>query len=95
VDIPQAATANKPTVHMGAKHPEPISVLVPMPQIVAEELLGLCIRAETTECGHDAGILMQAAQIVQILDPQAASDQAVCAKRMYCFHICSELEGIT
>jgi hypothetical protein len=51
-----------------------------MPQIFAEELLGLLIRAEATECCHDAGIMVHPAQLVQILDTQAFSDQAVCAK---------------
>jgi len=51
-----------------------------MHQIFTEELLCLLIRAEATECCHDSGILMHSAKLVQILDTQAFSDQAVCAK---------------
>jgi hypothetical protein len=93
VDMPEAAAADKPTVRLGAKHPEPIAVPVSMPQVVAEELLGLLIGKEATECGHDSGILVHPAQLVQILDTQAFSDQAVCAKGHDCFHTCSALKG--
>ncbi len=64
-----------------------------MHQVFVEELLGLGIRAEATECCHDSGVMMHPTQLVQILSTQAFSDQAVRAKCDDLFHTRHDLQA--